>query len=78
MGLKGVVSVTIMCMYAAAHAVSEVLIRFEDHTVFVAYERSCGCTGLRPATPADLERGLVMLEGEPDEPAGIPALALVA
>lgn len=83
--MNGAYLVTIMCVLTATHAVNEVLVRYEDHTISVAYELACGCVKLRPASLADLERGLPLLEAqsaqsdtEPaDEPA-TPALALVA
>jgi hypothetical protein len=57
-----------MCVLTVTHAVTaEVLVRYEDATVHVAYELACGCVRLRPATLADLERGLPLVEdGEPD------------
>jgi hypothetical protein len=71
-----------MCVLTATRHVTEALVRFEDSTVYVAYELACGCVGLRPASLADLERGLPLLEGQtPAEPADEPAapvLALVA
>lgn len=72
-----------MCVFTAIHAVNEVLVRYEDGTVWVAYERSCGCVGLRPASLADLGRGLALLEATADaeladEPAGPHELPLAA
>ena len=74
--------VVTMCAFTAIRPVTEVLVRYEDSTVFVAYELACGCVKLRPATLADLEKGMPLLEGSADtdasdEPA-IPALALAA
>lgn len=71
-----------MCLSAATHLASEVLLRFEDRTIWLAVERSCGCVSLTPASVADLERGLPLLESVPDidtadEPS-VHALALVA
>jgi len=73
-----------MCVLTDTRVAKEALVRFEDRTIFVAYELSCGCTRLRAATMADLE-SLPVIEGEPDteasetpdEPA-LPALALAA
>jgi hypothetical protein len=75
-----------MCAFTATHFANEVLVRYSDGTVWVAFERSCGCTGLRAATLGDLSRGLALLEATPDsdqvetadEPAGVPELALAA
>lgn len=54
-----------MCVLTAIRPVTEVLVRYEDHTVSVAYELACGCVKLRPATLADLER-LPLLDADAD------------
>jgi hypothetical protein len=59
----------IMCVTAITHATTEAIVKYEDGTVFVAVERSCGCISLRPVTIADLKR-LPLLEGEPDSDSG--------
>jgi hypothetical protein len=71
-----------MCLFTATHLASEALLRFEDRTLWLAVERSCGCVTFTPASLADLDRGLALIEGSADtesadEPA-VPALALAA
>lgn len=72
-----------MCVTSLIRTHYEAIVRFEDGAAFVAYQKPCGCTDFRPATLADFEQGLPVIEAQPeaetaDEPVGTPALALVA
>lgn len=58
-----------MCLLTANSAVTEAIVRYHDGTMYVAYERACGCVGLRPVRIADLER-LPLVEGQLDTMAG--------
>lgn len=63
-----------MCVTAITHA-TEAIVKFEDGSIFVAVERSCGCLSLRPVTISDLER-LPLLEAEPDQGDGEGEIAV--
>lgn len=60
----GNVTVT-MCTITIPSRINQAIVRYEDGSVYVAYERPCGCIDLRPVRIVDLER-LPLVEGQPD------------
>jgi hypothetical protein len=71
-----------MCVNSLTRNTCEAIVRFPDGVAFLAYQKACGCTDFRPATEADFERSLPVIEGQPDtetadEPV-VPALTLAA
>lgn len=65
----------IMSVLTATSTVTEAIVKYEDGSLYVAYERACGTVGLRRVTLGDFKR-LPLVEGQPDTGDGEGEIAI--